>query len=63
MFAPISFKSQLHVLNPIILITKLASNPWVPFKALMPLIPMAALALVIIFAGEMALKKTETLRL
>jgi ABC-2 type transport system permease protein len=63
MFAPLSLKSQLQTLNPIILITKLASNPQVPLKALMPIIPLSASALAILLIGSLMLKKIETLRL
>jgi ABC-2 type transport system permease protein len=63
MFAPISIRSQLQFLNPIILITKLASNQSVPVKSLVPLLPLSAIALVILFSGSYMLKRIETLRL
>jgi hypothetical protein len=71
MFAPITVKSSIQTLNPIILMTKLASNPAVSIKTLSPLIPLTALALAILFAGlalailfagDYVLKNTETLR-
>lgn len=63
MFAPISLKSTLQFINPIILITKLASNPSVPLKTFTPLLPLSVIALVILYAGSAMLKNTETLRL
>jgi ABC-2 type transport system permease protein len=63
MFAPVSLRSQLQIANPIILITKLASNPSVPMRSLAPLLPLSALALVILFSGSFMLKRIETLRL
>jgi hypothetical protein len=42
--------------------TKLASNPAVSIRTLSPLIPLTALALAILFAGDYVLKNTETLR-
>jgi ABC-2 type transport system permease protein len=63
MFAPVALKSQLQFLNPIILITKLASNPSVPVRTLAPLLPLAAIALIILLSGSFMLRRIETLRL
>lgn len=63
MFAPLPLKSQIQALNPIVLMTKLASNPAVPASALLPLIPLTLLAAVILLAGRTALTRIETLRL
>ncbi|RMF89166.1 MAG: ABC transporter permease [Methanobacteriota archaeon] len=63
MFAPLSIREGLYRLNPLNLLTKLASNPRVPLRDLAPLIPLAALALLVLYAGEVMLKKRETLRL
>jgi ABC-2 type transport system permease protein len=63
MFAPISLKSTLQFMNPIILITKLASNPSVPLKTLTPLLPLSVISLLILYSGSVMLKNTETLRL
>lgn len=63
MFAPLSIRQGLYRLNPLNLLTKLASNPRVPLRDLAPLIPLAALALLVLYAGEVMLKKRETLRL
>jgi ABC-2 type transport system permease protein len=63
MFAPLTLKEGLYRTNPLNLLTKLASNPQVPMKDLVPMLPLAALALMTLFAGELMLKKRETLRL
>jgi ABC-2 type transport system permease protein len=63
MFAPVNLRSQLQILNPIILITKLASNQSVPVRSLAPLLLLAAIALIILFSGSYMLKRVETLRL
>ena len=63
MFAPLPLKSSLQSLNPLLLMTKLASNPVVQLKALWPIIPLGFIALAILFAGETMLKRREALRL
>ncbi len=63
MFAPISLRSKLQYINPIKLITKLCSNPKVPFADIVPLLPLLFLAVLVLLTGEYILKKRETLRL
>jgi len=61
MFAPLPW-NRVADLNPISLISKLASNPVLPARDLLPMLPLAALALLLLHASELALERRESLR-
>ncbi len=63
MFAPLSLRSKLQLFNPLLFLTKLASNQEVSLKSMSPLIPIVFLAIGVLYAGEVVLRRRETLRL
>ncbi len=63
MFAPLNLKAKINSVNPVLLMTKIISNPKVRSEDLTPLIALAAVALLALKAGEHTIKNKQNLRL